>query len=138
MCPVPLHGRLGLAQAIELVVAGCRRVQIVQVRDLEAAASFHTDVLGFSVNAAISPPVARLTETGMGAIFAVRGPHGPLPDEPGAGCSSWFDVADLDAVYDGLTGADADVVSGPEPGGFGRQFSVRDPDGYALTFHQTD
>lgn len=109
----------------------------VQVTDLDAAASFYTDVLGFTVNEEMSPPVARVFEHDEGIAFAIREPMGSLPEEPGAGCSFWFDVEDLDAVYERVAASDATILAEPEPGQFGRQFTVSDPDGYALTFHQT-
>lgn len=109
----------------------------VQVSDLDAAEQFYTDVLGFTVDEGVGPPHARVFEGKRGATFAIRTPTGELNGPVGQGASLWFDVADVEALYGRVRERDAEVVQELEEGGFGPEFSVLDPDGYRLTFHQT-
>lgn len=108
----------------------------VEVTDLDTAAAFYTDILGFGINEEMGPPHARVFKHGKGAIFAIRTPKGDLEGPVGQGTSLWFDVTDIESVYDVVQESDAEVVQELEPGNFGPEFTVRDPDGYRLTFHE--
>lgn len=103
--------------------------------DLTAARAYYTGVLGFEP--APGPPNAAVFTSAGGATIAVRE---PLPLEPrehlGAGVSVWFGVPDADAYHARIVAAGAQVTQPPRDGPFGRMFSVKTPDGHALTFHQ--
>lgn len=107
----------------------------LHTRDLAAARRYYTEVLGFETTP--GPPNAAVFSQLGGASLAVRE---PLPHEAtdhfGAGASIWFAVPDADAYHTQLTAAGAQITQPPQDGPFGRMFSVRTPDGYALTFHQ--
>jgi len=109
----------------------------VQVRHLETSAQFYRDILGFeAVEEQRSDAV--VFKNGAGAIFAIRTPMRPLPEEGalGIGASLWFDTADVDSLYQRLLDAEATVLAKPDAGPFGRQMTCLDPDGYVLVFHQ--
>lgn len=107
----------------------------LHTQNLSAARRYYTEVLGFEVTAD-RPNAAVFTHAG-GAILAVRQ---PLPHEPqdhfGAGVSVWFAVPDADAYHAQIMAVGAQVTQPPQDGPFGRMFSVRTPDGHALTFHR--
>lgn len=46
-------------------------------------------------------------------------------------------MADVSAVADSVEESGAEIVDPLSPGEFGPEFTVRDPDGYLLTFHET-
>ncbi|GHF59462.1 putative enzyme related to lactoylglutathione lyase [Deinococcus metalli] len=104
--------------------------------DLDAARRYYTGVLGFETTP--GPPNAAVFIQAGGAALAIRE---PLPHERtkhfGAGVSVWFGVPDADAYHARIAAAGAQVIQPPQDGPFGRMFSVRTPDGHALTFHQT-
>ena len=66
------------------------------------------------------------------------GEHGLRPPIPGGrlgdGVVVWFSVDDLDAAFARATALDAEVVAAPwdNPRAGWREFTVRDPDGYAI------
>lgn len=109
----------------------------VQVSNLERSEAFYTDVLGFAVDEGVGPPHARVFQQERGGIFAIRTPTDDLDGPIGQGVSLWFDVADIEAVYERVRESDAAIVEELAQGGFGPEFSLRDPDGYRLTVHQT-
>lgn len=109
----------------------------VQVRDLAQSAAFYTDLLGFTPTDESRPDAVVFRQTN-GAIFAIRTPLRPLPDAGplGIGASLWFDVANVDQLYERLAAHGGRVLAPPQDGPFGRQMTIADPDGYALVFHQ--
>ncbi len=108
----------------------------VQVRDLETSTRFYTEVLSFRV--AETRPDAIVFENATGAIFAIRKPMVDLEaSRPGWGVGLWFAVPDIGALHENATVHAARVLSPPMDGPFGRMFVVADPDGYALTIHQS-
>jgi predicted enzyme related to lactoylglutathione lyase len=113
-----------------------------QVRDLERAAAFYSEVIGLPRVPAPSPD-AVVFGTGAGsAAFAVRRPF-PGTDLdaatpfPGHGSGVWFHDADPAAVHRRAVDAGATVVTEPFDSPFGTQFTVADPDGYRVTVHGT-
>ncbi|MEV4638168.1 VOC family protein [Actinoplanes sp. NPDC049548] len=110
----------------------------VQVRDLDTAADFYETRLGLR-RAPVSPPHAIVFATSPIA-FAVRE---PLPGvdldavtpQPGAGIALWLHADDAQALHDDLAAAGVPIVAAPVDGPFGRTFTLRDPDGYAITIH---
>ena len=110
----------------------------LQVRDLDAAATFYEQHLGLR-RAAAAPPGAVVFATEPIA-FAVRT---PLPGtdlaavhpRPGAGIALWLAADDAQAVHDDLVAAGVQVLAPPVDSPFGRTFTFADPDGYAVTVH---
>lgn len=113
----------------------------LQVRDLEAAATFFEQHLGMT-RAAPAPPGAIVFDTSPVA-FAVRE---PLPGvdlatalpRPGLGVAMWFGVDDADALHARLRRADVEVLGAPADSPFGRTLSFVGPEGYVLTAHTVD
>jgi predicted enzyme related to lactoylglutathione lyase len=108
----------------------------LQVRDLDAAASFYEERVGLR-RASFSPPHAVVFETET-ITFAVRE---PLPEtdldsgQPGLGIALWFAVDDAQALHDQLAEAGVTILNDPFDGPFGRTFTFQDPDRYAVTIH---
>ncbi|WP_406398680.1 VOC family protein [Streptomyces sp. NBC_00879] len=110
----------------------------LQVRDVEAAATFYEDQLGLR-RAPVSPPGAVVFATEP-VPFAVRE---PLPgvdlgsvERPGLGVALWFRTTDAQALHDRLHAAGIPIVKAPEDGPFGRMFTFVGPEGYAITTHE--
>ncbi|WP_424952183.1 VOC family protein [Deinococcus sp.] len=108
----------------------------LHTRDLDAARSYFTGVLGFAV--AQDRPDAVVFTTEGGAAFAVRRPlPGVDTAQPfGVGVSIWLGVPDASAYHGQLTAVGASIVQPLQDGPFGRMFAVATPDGHVLTFHQ--
>jgi predicted enzyme related to lactoylglutathione lyase len=112
----------------------------LQVRDLERSASFYESELGLRRLPA-GPPGAVVFDT-KPIPFAVRD---PLPGvdldaaqpRPGVGVALWLAADDAQAVHDHLVGAGVPIAAPPFDGPFGRTFTFTDPDGYAITVHDT-
>ncbi|MEU8820820.1 VOC family protein [Actinoplanes sp. NPDC048796] len=105
----------------------------LQVRDLEAAASFYETRLG--LRPAPGPPHAVVFATSP-VPFAVRDVlPGTTLTWPGDGVALWLLADDAQSLHDDLAAAGVPIVSDPVDGPFGRTFTFRDPDGYAVTIH---
>jgi predicted enzyme related to lactoylglutathione lyase len=108
----------------------------LQVRDVDAAATFYENHLGLR-RVPASPPGAVVFAT-TPVPFAVRT---PLPGvdldatAPGAGVALWLHADDAQQLHDDLDGAGVPILSSPADGPFGRTFTFADPDGYAITVH---
>ena len=110
----------------------------LQVRDLDAAADFYQTRLGLR-RAPVSPPHGVVFDTSP-VSFAVRT---PLPGvdldavtpQPGTGVALWLRADDSQKLHDDLAAAGVPIVAAPIDGPFGRTFTFRDPDGYAVTIH---
>ena len=110
----------------------------LQVRDVDAAADFYQTRLGLR-RAPASPPGAVVFATEP-VSFAVRTAVPGLDldavaPQPGAGVALWLRADDAQALHDDLTTAGVQIVTAPVDGPFGRTFTFRDPDGYAITVH---
>ncbi|MEU8707936.1 VOC family protein [Streptomyces sp. NPDC048565] len=109
----------------------------LQVRDLEAAATYCENNLGLR-RAAASPPGAVVFDTKPVAL-AVRD---PLPGtdldagRPGLGVALWFSTHDTQALYDQLIANDVEILTPVTESPFGPMFSFTGPEGYVLTVHQ--
>ena len=111
----------------------------LQVRDLAAAADFYETRLGLR-RAPASPPGAVVFATSPVA-FAVRT---PLPGvdldavrpAPGTGVALWLAAEDAQGLHDQLAADGVPVLAAPVDGPFGRMFTFRDLDGYAITVHE--
>ncbi len=110
----------------------------LQVRDVDAAAAFYQTRLGLR-RAPVSPPHAVVFET-TPTSFAVRTPLPGLDLDavtptPGAGVALWLRADDAQSLHDDLAAAGVPIVAAPIDGPFGRTFTFRDLDGYAITIH---
>lgn len=109
----------------------------LQVRDLEASATFYEQHLGL-VRSQAGPPHAVVFATEPIA-FAVRdlapGTDLDAVAQPGVGAAIWLHATDVQAIHDGLAAAGHTIVSAPIDGPFGRTFTFADPDGYQVTLH---
>ena len=107
----------------------------LQVRDIERAAEFYERELGLT--RAPGPPHAVVFAT-QPIAFAVRD---PLPGtdldsgQPGLGVALWLRADDAQALHDRLAQHGVTILTEPIDGPFGRTFTLRDPDGYAITIH---
>ncbi|MFD0988215.1 VOC family protein [Methyloligella solikamskensis] len=107
----------------------------IQTKELDAARSFYTKVVGLKV-APQSPPGAVVFDTAP-IPFAVREPmvNVEKAEELGVGLAIWFGCDDADALHDKLVEHGTPIVLAPKDGPFGRYFSFRDPFGYTITAH---
>jgi predicted enzyme related to lactoylglutathione lyase len=108
----------------------------MQVRDLDAAATFYEDVVGLT-RAAVSPPHAVVFDTTP--TFAVRD---PLPGVDltgvarlGLGVVIWLHDPEAIALHAALVAAGVTITQEPFVGPFGSTFTFVDPEGYAITVH---
>ena len=72
--------------------------------------------------------------------FAVREPQpgvdvATIRPHPGAGVVLWLAADDAQALHDELAAAGVEITAVPFDGPFGRAFTFRDLDGYAITVH---
>jgi predicted enzyme related to lactoylglutathione lyase len=110
----------------------------LQVRDLEASATFYEQRLGLRRAPAGAPGAVVFATTPV--PFAVRT---PLPGvdldaatpRPGLGVALWLHADDAQGLHDDLAAAGVAILSAPVDGPFGRTFTFADPDGYAVTIH---
>jgi lactoylglutathione lyase len=109
----------------------------VQVKDLESASKFYTEILGFEKTEDKNPDATVFKDDG-GAIFAIRKPMFKITESTplGLGVSIWFGVDDIDKTFTRVKNSDAQIISPPVDGPFGKMFIIKDMDGYMLTFHQ--
>lgn len=108
----------------------------LQVRDIDAAATFYETQLGLT-RAPQSPPGAVVFTTSPVA-FAVRTPLpgtdlevGPL----GLGVALWMATTNAQELHDRLATNGVTILAPPFAGPFGLTFVFRDLDGYAITMH---
>ncbi|XVV16775.1 VOC family protein [Actinoplanes sp. CA-131856] len=105
----------------------------LQVRDLDAAADFYETRLG--LRRAAGPPHAVVFGTSP-VPFALRTPlPGTDLTHPGAGVALWLLADDAQSLHDDLAATGVPIVTDPVDGPFGRTFTFRDLDGYAITVH---
>jgi predicted enzyme related to lactoylglutathione lyase len=107
----------------------------LQVRDLEAAATFYETVVGLT-HAPFSPPHAVVFDTQP--TFAVREPApgvdleaGPL----GLGVALWLHDPEAVTLHATVAASGATILQEPFEGPFGNTFVFQDLDGYAVTIH---
>jgi predicted enzyme related to lactoylglutathione lyase len=106
----------------------------LQVRDLDASKRFYVERLGLAVIP--GPPHAVVFDT-KPIPFAVREPLIDLDQVThlGSGVAMWFAAEDADALHRSLADAGVMILAPVTDGPFGRVFTFRDPDGYAVTVH---
>lgn len=115
--------------------------------DLEATVSFYRDRLGFTVDTLWpeqDPQVAILDHGSIHLLFHTPRPDGsgaapdPPPERPTPALTGElrFDVEGVSELHGRLAG-EVEVLWGPEVYHYGRrEFSIRDPNGYALVFSE--
>lgn len=105
-------------------------------QDIESAIGFYCDVLGFSVNTldpSDKPTLCVLDKGNVSMMFDATLWQANPPILTG---QILFDVNDVDALFCRVQ-PHAEILWGPDDFDYGRrEFSCRDPDGYALVFSQ--
>jgi predicted enzyme related to lactoylglutathione lyase len=108
----------------------------LQVRELDAAATFYETVVGLT-RAPVSPPHAVVFDTSP--TFALRD---PLPgvdlsgvERPGLGVVIWMHDPNAVELHARLAAAGVPLAQEPFEGPFGVTFTFVDPEGYAITVH---
>lgn len=112
----------------------------LQVRDLEISKTFYTEQLGFEL-AGIPNPAACIFKYKKGeASFAIRKPIGDIEGkELGIGVSIWFAIdGNINDFMDQLTEKKVPVLGAINETPFGKTLMVKDPDGYTITFLETN
>jgi predicted enzyme related to lactoylglutathione lyase len=107
----------------------------LQVRDLDASKTFYLKQIGL-ISSPHTPPGAVIFNT-KPVPFAIRTPMVDLDatSKLGWGVSLWIAATDADAFHAELVEKGVPILNAPADGPFGRFFSFRDPDGYAITVH---
>ncbi len=105
---------------------------VLSVSDLPASIAFYTQRLGFRVGFTAGDPI-RIAGVGLGfgSIHLRQGT--PSPTSAGV----YLVVDDVDGLYEQQRSNGVSIASAParKPWGL-REYEVRDPDGYTLTFGQ--
>lgn len=112
----------------------------LQVRDLEASKAFYTTKLGFE-EAGIPNPEACVFRYNKGeASFAIRTPMSNLEGkELGIGTSLWFAIdEEIEDLQARLLAKDVTLLGPVRETPFGKIIIARDPDGYNITFLQSN
>ncbi len=112
----------------------------LQVRNLEASKEFYTNKLGFEL-LEIKNPEACIFKYNKGeASFAIRKPIGNLEGkELGVGASLWFAIDEkIEELQTRLTEKEVTLLGQINDTPFGKTLMAKDPDGYIITFLQTN
>jgi glyoxylase I family protein len=113
-----------------------------QVRDVDRAAAFYAQHLGFAVAQRPAPILAILKRGDLYLILSGPQASGsrPMPDgrqqEPGGWNRIVLYVDDLAAMIESLRGAGARLRNQVEVGPGGKQILVEDPDGNPVELHE--
>ncbi len=112
----------------------------LQVRDLEVSKAFYTNKLGFELSE-MSNPFACVFKFNQGeASFAIRTPIGNIDDkELGIGASLWFAIDEkIEELQSQLTQKEVTLLGTINNTPFGKTLVVQDPDGYIITFLESN
>jgi catechol 2,3-dioxygenase-like lactoylglutathione lyase family enzyme len=113
-----------------------------QIRDIERAIAFYTEVLDFRLEMRNGPVFAIVSRGPLQLFLSGPGSSGarPMPDgrvqEPGGWNRIVLYVSDLDAQIARLKAAGAPFRNTVEVGPGGSQIQVDDPDGNPIELHQ--
>lgn len=107
-----------------------RQHPCLSVADVAAAAAFYTTELGFTMGFTWDdPPTMAGVNLGAVQLFLRQGT--PSPE----GCAVFFVVGDADALFEFQRANGVEIVEPPGDRAWGlRDYTVRDPHGYHLTF----
>lgn len=106
-----------------------------QVRDVQRAAAFYTQMLGFNLDMQNLPAFGQVSIGGLKLILSGPGASGsrPMPDgrqqEPGGWNRVMLQVQDLAACITDLKKAGVRFRNEMEAGPGGKQVQIEDPDG---------
>jgi len=112
----------------------------LQVRDLEVSKAFYTNKLGFELSE-MKNPEACIFKYNIGeAVFAIRKPIGNLDGkELGIGASLWFAIDEkIEELQNRLTEKEIPLLGTIKNTPFGKTLMAKDPDGYIITFLETN
>ena len=106
-------------------------IVILQVRDIEKAKKFYTEVVGLPVNEKQSSPkfVTLAPEGSLLALQDISEEAAERIKEPGS-VEIGFNLNGVDAIWKHWKEAGVEIVSDPETRPFGRYFLAKDPDGH--------
>jgi lactoylglutathione lyase len=112
----------------------------LQVRDLEISKEFYTTKLGFEVSEFSNPAACIFTFNKGEASFAIRTPIANLEGkELGTGVSLWFAIdEDIENLQASLKEKNVPLLGEINNTPFGRTIIAKDPDGYTITFLQSN
>lgn len=108
---------------------------VLMSRDVAAAAAFYRDILGFEITFEADWYVS--LRQGLWELALLDPDHPTIPDgyrgSPAAGVLLNLEVADVDAVYQDLTGRGFEIALPLRSEDFGqRHFILRGPDGVLI------
>ncbi|MES2830073.1 MAG: VOC family protein [Bacteroidota bacterium] len=112
----------------------------LQVRDLEVSKAFYTEKLGFELSEMSNPQACIFKYDKGEASFAIRTPIADIDGkELGVGISLWFAVDEkIEELQANLAEKDVTLIGGINNTPFGKTLMAKDPDGYIITFLQTN
>ncbi len=111
------------------------------VRDVDAAADFYGNKLGFRRDPEVFPRPAVAFQSYPVPFAVMEAPPGVDLDSlprPNLAPAIWFKTADSQVVHDALVEDGVTILRPPTDGRFGRQFTFVDLDGYAITIYDRD
>jgi catechol 2,3-dioxygenase-like lactoylglutathione lyase family enzyme len=110
-------------------------IPIVTVRDVERAAKFYVDVLGFRLDFATGPPdyvVGLFKDEVQLMLIGSNGVN--ARQQPGTANISFF-ADEVDQLFARCSDAAVEVIVAPGDRDYGqRDFAIHDPDGNVLVF----
>ncbi|HEX6810607.1 MAG TPA: VOC family protein [Planctomycetota bacterium] len=113
-----------------------------QVQDVERAAAFYTQQLGFDLTQSSGPAFAAVSRGNLHLLLSGPRSSGarPMPDgrrqEPGGWNRIVLYVDSLDAIVTSLRAAGARFRNEVEVGPGGKQIQLEDPDGNPIELHE--
>jgi catechol 2,3-dioxygenase-like lactoylglutathione lyase family enzyme len=113
-----------------------------QIRDVDRAIKFYTDVLDFKLERRAGSAFAMISRGPLQLVLSGPGSSGarPMPDgrsqEPGGWNRIIIYVADLDAEIQRCKTAGARFRNTVEEGPGGKQIQIEDPDGNPIELHE--
>jgi catechol 2,3-dioxygenase-like lactoylglutathione lyase family enzyme len=110
---------------------------MLQVRDLRESIAFYTDILGFKVDGTFPEDMPTWAGLNSGNARVMLSTFDGVTEPHLTGVIYMY-PDDLTAAWERLKGA-APVVEPPTTREYGmREFSIRDPNGYLITFGQSE
>ncbi|MEM1157153.1 MAG: VOC family protein [Verrucomicrobiota bacterium] len=111
----------------------CISSQLV-VTDLDRSTQFYTKRLGFELNFQHADVYAGLG-AGPYSIYLKRGDSATPPPDTSDHVNVVIGVTDLDACYAAILSEVVDIVEPLREMPYGREFYIKDPDGYRIAFY---